>query len=111
MSLLSDFVAAAAPVATAIIGGESLSIAGGTAISGIPGEARFSRDYEDGGFEPEAMLDFVVQSSVFAAAYPAAAKTYIGKAATLRGASWRVSSVDVGASFVTVSLISTNKSA
>ncbi len=110
MSLLTDFVATMSPIARDVIGGESLSIAGGAVISGTPNEARYSRDYEDGGFEPEATLDFVVMSSVFTAAYPLVGKSYLGKAATLRGQSWRVSGVSTGASFVTVSLTSTNKS-
>lgn len=111
MSILSDFVAIMSPIARDVIGAESLSIAGGTAISGTPNQASYSRDYEDGGFEPEAMLDFVVATADFTAAYPLAGKSYLGKAATLREQSWRVSGVSTGIAFVTVSLTSTNKSA
>jgi hypothetical protein len=111
MSLLSDFGSAIAPLAREIIGAETLSIAGGTAISGTFNEARHSRDYEDGGFERDAMMDFVVVTETFTAAYTAATNTYIGKSATARSETWRVASISKGAFFVTIGLISTNKSA
>jgi hypothetical protein len=111
MSILSDFITAVAPIAQAVIGTETLSIAGGTAISGTYSEARHSRDYEDGGFERDAMLDFVVQTATFSTAYTAAVTSYLGKAAAGRGDTWRVSSISKGAFFVTVGLVSTNKSA
>jgi hypothetical protein len=111
MSILGDFIAAVAPTAQTVIGTETLSIGGGSAIAGTFNEARYSRDYESGGFEPEASLDFVVLESVFTAAYPLAVATYHGKAATGRGESWRIGTITKGASFVTVSLVATNKSA
>jgi hypothetical protein len=110
MSILSDFIDTVAPIARTVIGAETLSIAGGTAISGTYSEARHSRDYEDGGFERDAMLDFVVQTATFSAAYTAAVTSYLGKAAAGRGDTWRVSSISKGAFFVTVGLVSTNKS-
>jgi hypothetical protein len=57
------------------------------------------------------MLDFVVQTATFSAAYTAAVTSYLGKAAAGRGDTWRVSSISKGAFFVTVGLVSTNKSA
>ena len=111
MSILSDFISAVAPIAQAVIGTETLSIAGGTAIAGTYNEARNSRDYEEGGFERDAMLDFVVQTAIFSTAYTAAVTSYLGKAAAGRGDTWRVLSISKGAFFVTVGLVSTNKSA
>jgi hypothetical protein len=57
------------------------------------------------------MLDFVVQTATFSTAYTAAVTSYLGKAAAGRGDTWRVSSISKGAFFVTVGLVSTNKSA
>lgn len=111
MSILSDFISAVAPIARTVIGAETLSIAGGTAISGTFNEAHHSRDYEEGGFERDAMMDFVVETGTFTAAYTAAANSYLGKSVTARGDTWRVSSVSKGAFFVTIGLVSTNKSA
>jgi hypothetical protein len=43
MSILSDFIAAVAPIAQTVIGTETLAINGGTAIAGTYNEARNSR--------------------------------------------------------------------
>ena len=110
MSILSDFIAAVAPIAQTVIGTETLAINGGTAVDGIYNEARNSRDYEEGGFERDGMMDFVVLTSTFTAAYPAAATTYLGQKAVGRSETWRISSISKGASFVTIGLVSTNKS-
>jgi hypothetical protein len=111
MSILSDFISAVAPIARTVIGSETLSIAGGTAIAGTYNEARHSREYEEGGFERDAMMDFVVETGIFEAAYQSGANAYLGKTAAARGDTWRVSSISKGAFFVTVGLVSTNKSA
>lgn len=111
MSILSVFIDAVSPVAQTVIGTETLAIGGGTSISGTFSEARNSRDYEEGGFERDGILDFVVGTSAFVAAYPNAATLYLGKAATARGETWRVNSISKGAFFVTIGLVSTNKSA
>ena len=111
MSILGDFISTIAPLARTVIGSETLSIAGGTVIAGTYNEARHSRDYEDGGFERDAMMDFVVETALFSAAYAGAVADYLGKTATGRGDTWRVSSISKGAFFVTVGLVSTNKSA
>jgi hypothetical protein len=116
MSILSDFISAVAPIARTVIGSETLSIAGGTAIAGTFNEARHSRDYEDGGFEIESSMDFVVESAILIAAYPNAAISYHGKSAisirNIYGSeTWRVKTIIPGGFFVTVGLVSTNKSA
>jgi hypothetical protein len=111
MSILSDFISAVAPIARTVIGSETLSIAGGTAIAGTFNEARHSREYEEGGFERDAMMDFVCETATFEASYQSGANAYLGKTATARGATWRVASVNRGAFFVTVGLVATNKSA
>ena len=116
MSILSDFISAVAPIARTVIGSETLSIAGGTAISGTFNEARHSRDYEDGGFERDAMLDFVVEAATFTAAYTQSIPSYEGKsAASVRNnygsETWRVGTISAGAFFVNIGLVSTNKSA
>jgi hypothetical protein len=110
MSILSDFISAVAPIAQAVIGTETLAINGGAAISGTFNEARNSRDYEEGGFERDGMMDFVVLTAAFTAAYAESATAYLGKKATARGETWRISSISKGASFVTIGLVSTNKS-
>jgi len=111
MSILSEFISSVAPIARAVIGAETLYSEGGTAISGTFNEARHSRDYEEGGFDRDAMMDFVVETATFASAYAGSVTDYLGKAATARDDSWRVSSISKGAFFVTVGLVSTNKSA
>ena len=110
MSLLSDFFTAAHSVFQSVAGTETLSIGGGTAINGKTGEAQFSKDYETGGFEQAGSLDFTTSRAQFIAAYPAAARTYEGKSAVCRGENWRVQSVNVGNSFVRVTLTLPNKS-
>lgn len=111
MSILSDFTRAAHSLAQSIIGGETLTIRGGSAVTGTASEVTSSRDYEEGGFEGLSMLDFVIDATDFSTAYPAAISSYQGKTATARGETWRVATIKKGAFFVTVSLVSTNKSA
>jgi len=111
MSLLSDFTIAAHLVSAPVIGMETITIGGSAAISGILNEANFHRDYEEGGFDQSATLDFVASMAAFTAACPNAAKSYEGNKATARGESWRVGAISTGASFVKISLISSNKSA
>jgi len=111
MSLLSEFAAACHAIAAPVIGLESITIAGGAAISGTLAESDFHRNYEEGGFEQAATLEFVVSATVFAAAYPNTAKSYEGNKATARGDTWRIGSISSGASFVKISLVASNKSA
>ena len=111
MSLLTEFAKSAFTIAGDIIGRESLTIGSGPAIGGVMNEATFSREYESGGFEQSSSVDFVTGIAEFVAAYPLAAKAYEGKVATARGDTWRIVSIRPGASFVSISLSSTNKSA
>jgi len=111
MSILSDFTAACHSVAAVVIGTESITIGGGPAIAGTLAESDFHRNYEEGGFEQSASLEFVIGLSAFVANYPASPKTYEGNKATARGDTWRIGSISSGASFVKISLISSNKSA
>lgn len=111
MSTLSEFTAACHAIAGPVIGMESITIGDGQAVSGTLAESDFHRNYEEGGFEQSATLDFVASLSDFNAKYPANPKTYEGNKATARNESWRIGSISVGASFVKISLISSNKSA
>ncbi len=111
MSLLSEFSAACHAVSASIIGTENVTIAGGPSIAGILSESDFHRNYEEGGFDQSATLEFVVDVATFTASYPNAAKSYEGNKATARGDTWRIGSISVGASFVKLSLVSSNKSA
>lgn len=111
MSILSEFTAACHAVAGPVIGLESITIGDGLAVSGTLAESDFHRNYEEGGFEQSASLEFVTDLAGFVAKYPNAAKSYEGKKATARGDTWRIGSISVGASFVKISIISSNKSA
>lgn len=110
MSLLSEFVSVAHGIAKDVIGTESITIGGGTSILGILNEANFNRDYEQGGFEQSASLEFVIDQAAFTSGYPLPAKNYEGKLVIARGENWRIHSIISGASFVKVSLSSSNKS-
>ena len=110
MSLLTEFAKSAFTIAGDIIGRESLTIGSGPSIGGVMNEATFSREYESGGFEQSSAVDFVTGITEFVAAYPLTAKSYEGKVATARGDTWRIVSIRPGASFVSISLSSTNKS-
>ena len=111
MSLLSDFTAACHAIAAPVIGLESIAIGAGQPVSGTLAESDFHRNYEEGGFEQSASLEFVTDLAAFVAKYPSAAKSYEGNKVTARGDNWRIGSISVGASFVKISLISSNKSA
>ena len=111
MSILTDFIATVAPIAQEVIGTDTISIGGGTAIAFTPSEERHSKDYETGGFEQESTTDVMILTSVFIAAYPDEITTYEGKSATIGSRSWRVRRLENGASFVSINLTSTNKSA
>lgn len=110
MSSLTDFAAAQFQRARAVIGGESLTIGGGTAVSAVLAEVSHGREYDDG-FDRGLMLDAVVAIADWSAAYTAAASSYLGKTATARGLTFRVAGIRKGQSFVTVSLKETSKGA
>jgi hypothetical protein len=111
MSILTDFANANMTEARSIIGGETIAIGGGTAISGVVNERSTSRDYETGGFQPNDALTVVVKSSEFVAAYPLDATAYHGKTAVVRSRNFRVDSVDAGQVATTISLVSVTEGA
>lgn len=110
MSKLSDFIDAAAPQATAIIGTETLTLSTGATLAGIRNATKRSRDFQDIGIDIDGAFDFVVSASDFHAAFPAGAKAMMGTTATLAGNTYRVRGVEDGAFFVTVSLAQPSKS-
>lgn len=95
--------------ARAVIGGESLTIGDGSAVSAVLAEIEQSREFDDGGFDRSQSLDAVVPLSEWAASYPLADSAYLGKSATARSIAWRVDSISSGQSFVTVRLTSPRK--
>lgn len=111
MSALTNFVNANFLAARTVIGGETIAIGDGDAVSGVVSELDTSRDFEVGGFDVEESISVVVRLSDFVAAYPNAVKTYHGKKATVRGNTYRVGSTRVGQHAVTINLISTTESA
>ena len=111
MSILSEFTAACHAIAAPVIGMESITIADGQAISGTLAESDFHRNFEEGGFEQSASLEFVIDLAAFVAKYPNAFKSYEGNRVAARGENWRIGSISSGSSFVKISLISSNKSA
>lgn len=111
MSQITDFVAAQLAKARTIIGGESVSIAGGTAISCVLNEVTDSRGYESGGYEDEIEMEAVADLTEFQAAYSSSPPTYRGKTATARSRTFRIESIRTGQSFVTMRLISAERGA
>ena len=111
MSILSDFISAVSPIAQSIIGTQTVAIAGGSPIAFTPSEERYAKDYETGGFEQESTTEIIILKSVFSPAYPAEISTYEGKVAVISSKNWRIRSITDGASFVSIGLVSTNKSA
>lgn len=105
MSQLTDFAAEAFGSARSVIGGESVSIGGGTALSCVLNEATAERDFEMGGFGKSASLEAVASTTAFDAAYTSVVASYVGKTATARGLTWRVRSIQRGQAFTTISLI------
>lgn len=111
MSRLTDFAASGFALARGVIGGESLSINGGDAISAVIAEVERTRSYESGGYDQVVTLDAVVSLADWLASYAAGDSTYFGKPATARSQTFRVSTIRRGASFVTVRLTSEKKGA
>ena len=89
-SFLTKYARGCFKQARSTIGGESLTISGGTSLSCVLNDSVNSRDYEDAGFDRSTTLDAVISDDEFSAAYPAALNTYIGKIATARGESFRI---------------------
>jgi hypothetical protein len=104
MSALTSFLSSASENAFAVIGNEPLTVNGGTAVNAVMNDVANSRQYAEIGMDTDTNLDCVVRLSDWTAAYTEAGIFYVGKLATARGLSFRVDSVDVGASFVTIRL-------
>jgi len=111
MSLLTTFADSQFLAAKTVIGGETIAIGTGDAVSGVVGELELDRDYEVGGFEVSEAISVVVRASDFLASYPADPKTYQGKVATVRGKTYRIDRISKGQHAVTINLISTTESA
>lgn len=94
-----------------VIGGESLAINAGTAISAVVAEADESRDMDGQGFDRDQSVTATVSIADWSANYPGGAKAWLGKSATCRERTWRVGSVSVGQSFVTIRLTNPRKGA
>ena len=106
MSQLTDFASAQFAKARTIIGGETVAIAGGTAVSCVLNEVSDSRDFETGGYEADVELEAVVDLATFQAAYSSSPPTYRGKTALARSRTFRIDTLRTGQSFVTLRLIS-----
>ena len=110
MSKLSDFIAAAAPQATAVIGTEALTIEGFAAMQIVPNSIRRERDFAELGMDYDGRVDCTVLASTFAATITAGAKAIHGKSAVLAGETFRIRAVDEGRFFVTITLATPTKS-
>jgi len=104
MSQLTAFLSSASETGFSVIGNESLTVNGGTAVNAVMNDVANSRQYAEIGMDTDTNLDCVVRLSDWTAAYTEAGIFYVGKLATARGLLFRVDGVDVGASFVTIRL-------
>ena len=105
MSLVSDFVTTVSSNAFDVIGGESVTIGGGTAVTGILDEVTDSREFSEIGFEPSTTINAVIRKSAWTAAgYSSTGATYVGKLATARTLTFRVERCSVDGSFVRIAL-------
>lgn len=111
MSHLTDFAAAAFAKARTTIGGEAVTIAGGSAVSCVLNSVSDSRGFESGGYEAEVELEAVADVTEFQAAYADTPPSYRGKTATARGRTFRIDTVRTGQGFVRLRLISTERGA
>jgi hypothetical protein len=92
-----------------VIGGESVTINDGPAISAVVAETDESRDLDSSGFDRDQSVTATVSISDWSASYPGGAKAYFGKTAVCRGRTWRVGDVKAGQSFVTIRLTNPRK--
>jgi hypothetical protein len=105
MSLLTAFMASAAVKAESIIGAETLTIGGGTAVNAVLNEVTSSKDFTETGFSPGVEFSAVIRRAAWiAAGYSVAGAQYVTKSAVARSLTFRVDSVSVGQSFVRVGL-------
>lgn len=98
-------------IARSVIGGEAITVSGGSEVSAVLAEVDQSREFESGGFDRDQTLDAVVSVADWIAAYPLADSSYLGKTATARGLTFRVGAIRKGQSFVTIRLNSPRKGA
>lgn len=104
MSALTSFLSSASENAFAVIGNEPLTVNGGTAVNSVMNDTRSTREFAEIGMDTDIALDCVVRRSDWDASYTESGLYYVGKLATARGLSLRVDSVNVGASFVAITL-------
>ena len=109
MSLLTDFTSAALSQAAAIIGTETVSIAGGTALNCVLNQTQDQRDLVDGGFDMSPTIDAVCDMADFITSYPLLASNYLGKIAVARERNWRVTSIETRNPIVVIHLTDTAK--
>lgn len=111
MSSLTNFAASMFTRARSIIGGETVTINGGAALSAVVAETDESREMEAGGFDRDQSVTLTVSVADWSANYPGGAKAWLGKPATCRDRTWRVGSIRDGQSFVTIRLTNPRKGA
>lgn len=109
MSKLTDFVSSKFALARAIIGGETLTIGDGPALSVVFNELTRTRSLETGGWDQEITLSAVARLSDWSESYPLGIASYFGKTATARGDTFRIGTIRAGQSFVTLELVSLKK--
>ena len=105
MSLVSEFARIASQIGFERIGAENITIGAGTAVEAILNEIRVTKSYTEGGREIEKALEAVIRREDWdAASYPASGASLIFQKVAVWGENLRVSSVDVGVSFVRVGM-------
>lgn len=109
MSLLTDFTSAAFSQASEIIGTETVSISGGTALNCVLNQIQDQRDLVDGGFDMSPTMDAVCDMANFIASYPLIASSYLGKIAVARERNWRVTGIESRNPIVVIHLTDTAK--
>ena len=109
MSAVSAFAKAAGSKSFALIGTQTLSIAGGTSIACVINDARDTSELVEFGQDPTTAQDCVVSREVFDAAYPLDSQSYNKKTAVAAGRTMRVSGINRGRDFVTITLAGKEK--
>jgi hypothetical protein len=102
MSIVTDFAIAMHSQAAAMIGAETVTI-GETSLSCVLAEVDNSREFGNAGFEPQKTLAATCRTS----ALPVA--SLLQKSATARGESFRVTGVNQGGTFTTLTLTQITK--
>jgi hypothetical protein len=111
MSALTRFAASMFTRARSVIGGETVAINDGAAISAVVAETDESRDLDSSGFDRDQSLTVTVSIADWSANYPCGAKAYFGKTAVCRERTWRVGDIKAGQSFVTIRFTNPRKGA